>query len=145
MVSVYKPAKAVSLISLLAALTACSTISGGNNILPDGGPTTQEVYNGHHNSAAQPGNTSETYNVQRDVQLSRHPGPWTRDAHNEINNLFPRVPNLLITGFVFPHLSPGGHPVPGYSTQFPVYERPHYALPGEAAPVNTVKGVAETD
>ena len=34
--------------------------------------------------------------------------------------------------YVFPHLSGSESvPVPGYSTVFPLYQRVHYALPGE--------------
>ncbi|MEH9056570.1 TIGR03751 family conjugal transfer lipoprotein, partial [Klebsiella pneumoniae] len=37
-------------------------------------------------------------------------------------------PDLVL--YVFPHLN-GNTPVPGYSTVFPFYTRPQYALPGE--------------
>ncbi|ECE0517092.1 TIGR03751 family conjugal transfer lipoprotein [Salmonella enterica subsp. enterica] len=41
-----------------------------------------------------------------------------------------RPPNPDLVLYVFPHLN-GNTPVPGYSTVFPFYTRPQYALPGE--------------
>jgi conjugative transfer region lipoprotein (TIGR03751 family) len=57
---------------------------------------------------------------------------YTRDAQNEIDRLFVRLPNPDLVMYVFPHLA-GDHPVPvpGYSTVFPFYESVQYALPGE--------------
>ena len=56
---------------------------------------------------------------------------YTRDAYREIENLFPLLPNPILIMYVFPHLSRSGAPIPGYSTAFPLYDKPHYALPGE--------------
>ncbi|MFF0977525.1 TIGR03751 family conjugal transfer lipoprotein, partial [Proteus mirabilis] len=44
---------------------------------------------------------------------------------------FPRLPNPDMVMYVFPHLSAGNLPVPGYSTVFPFYHQVQYALPGE--------------
>ncbi|MBL1805246.1 TIGR03751 family conjugal transfer lipoprotein, partial [Klebsiella pneumoniae] len=33
--------------------------------------------------------------------------------------------------YVFPHMTVGNVPVPGYSTVFPFYSQVQYALPGE--------------
>jgi conjugative transfer region lipoprotein (TIGR03751 family) len=57
---------------------------------------------------------------------------YTRDAQNEIDRFFVRLPNPDLVMYVFPHLA-GEHPVPvpGYSTVFPLYEHVQYALPGE--------------
>ena len=57
---------------------------------------------------------------------------YTREAFNEIDILFPRLPNPTLVMYVFPHLA--GEtlaPVPGYATAFPLYEQTEYALPGE--------------
>lgn len=59
--------------------------------------------------------------------------PYTRNVQNEINHLFTRLPNPTIYLYVDPHLSGNqGVPIPGYTTAFPMYERDHWALPGEA-------------
>ena len=57
---------------------------------------------------------------------------YTRDAFNEIDVLFPRLPNPTLVMYVFPHLAGDAQaPVPGYATAFPMYEQVEYALPGE--------------
>ena len=57
---------------------------------------------------------------------------FVREAANEINTLFPRLPNPTLVMYIFPHLSGEERsPVPGYVTTFPFYERVEYALPGE--------------
>ena len=59
---------------------------------------------------------------------------YTRDAFNELDVSFPRLPNPSLVMYVFPHLAGAERtPVPGYATTFPLYERVEYALPGEVA------------
>ena len=55
---------------------------------------------------------------------------YTRTANNELEILFPLLPNPKIVLFVFPHIAEGV-PVPGYATGFSLYEKDHYALPVE--------------
>ena len=67
----------------------------------------------------------------------RRAGPeadsYTRTAANELELLFPRLPNPDIYIYVTPHLATDERvPVPGYTTAVPLYERVEYALPGEA-------------
>ncbi|MBK1734908.1 TIGR03751 family conjugal transfer lipoprotein [Halorhodospira abdelmalekii] len=58
---------------------------------------------------------------------------YTRQAHDELEPRFGRVPNPSMVMYVYPHLAtPDEAPVPGYSTTFPMFERDHYALPGES-------------
>ena len=57
---------------------------------------------------------------------------YTRTAANELEMLFPRLPNPDIYIHVLPHLATEARvPVPGYTTAVPLYERVEYALPGE--------------
>lgn len=57
---------------------------------------------------------------------------FSRDARNELDTTFPRLPNTTLVMYVFPHLAGDERvPVPGYSTTFPMYDRVEYALPGE--------------
>jgi conjugative transfer region lipoprotein (TIGR03751 family) len=57
---------------------------------------------------------------------------FVREAADEIDTVFPRLPNPTLVMYVFPHLSGKKRtPVPGYVTTFPFYERVEYALPGE--------------
>ena len=58
---------------------------------------------------------------------------YARTATNELELLFPRLPNPDIYIYVTPHLATDERvPVPGYTTAVPLYERVEYALPGEA-------------
>lgn len=57
---------------------------------------------------------------------------YERTARNEIQQLFPRLPNPDILVFVTPHLATRNRvPVPGYTTVLPLYDQVHYAMPGE--------------
>ena len=57
---------------------------------------------------------------------------YTRTAANELELLFPRLPNPDVYIHVLPHLATEARvPVPGYTTAVPLYERVEYALPGE--------------
>ena len=69
---------------------------------------------------------------------------YTRDAYNEIQGIFPELPNPTLVMYIYPHLAENGSgpscctqrdfsPVPGYATTFRMYERTQYALPGEMA------------
>ncbi|MCP5024174.1 MAG: TIGR03751 family conjugal transfer lipoprotein [bacterium] len=121
---------ALGLISLV--LAGCASTKDA--VLPQDGPSMKAVYEGHmHEMNA------------RDPQVIRHElgnrpimageaalQGYTRDAFNEIDVLFPRLPNPTLVMYVFPHLAGEAHaPVPGYATAFPMYEQVEYALPGE--------------
>jgi hypothetical protein len=56
---------------------------------------------------------------------------YTRTAASELNVLFPLLPNPTLIMYVYPHLAEERAGVPGYVTQFRLYERDEYALPGE--------------
>ena len=56
---------------------------------------------------------------------------YTRDAHNELEGLFARLPNPDLCMFILPHLSNEGASIPGYTSCFPMYAENHYAMPGE--------------
>jgi conjugative transfer region lipoprotein (TIGR03751 family) len=127
------PARLLILIAPALLLPGC--FGGGKDaILPQGGPSMKEVYDGHFAKVRQ--HNSEG---ARQAAGGRSPGTgevdlagWTREANTEIEQIFPRLPNPDLLMYVFPHLSREGHPVPGYATSFPMYEHVEYALPGEA-------------
>ena len=57
---------------------------------------------------------------------------YTRTAANELELLFPRLPNPDVYIYVPAHLATELRiPVPGYTTAVPLYDRVEYALPGE--------------
>jgi conjugative transfer region lipoprotein (TIGR03751 family) len=120
-------------ISLLVG--GCATTSK-EAMLPQDGPTIQEIYEQHLQgmSTRQGERAREALSRSRPLQ----PGAgdlagYTREAADEIETRFRRLPNPTLVLFVYPHLAgPDAAPIPGYATSFPMYERVHYALPGEA-------------
>ena len=60
----------------------------------------------------------------------RDAASYARTAANELELLFPRLPNPDVFIYVLPHLATEARvPVPGYTTAVPLYERVEYALP----------------
>jgi len=107
-------------------------------VLPEDGPTMKQIYDRHFEAMR-----GEDIEGARERLGQRVPGRgigtgdrdlygYTREAQNEIEGLFPRLPNPTLVMYVFPHLSgEEGAPVPGYATSFPLYPGVEYALPGE--------------
>lgn len=125
-----------------AGLAGCSSV----HRLPDGGENIKEVYDRHMTGAedeivADTADTEEAGTVNCDSCIERKQrqindkyvdlAPYTRSVNNEMQNLFPLLPNPQLIMYVDPHLSKKGHPVPGYSVPFRLYEKDEYALPGE--------------
>ncbi len=133
---------------LISALGSISLVLGGcastkEAVLPQDGPSMKAIYERH----------IDEMNTQSPQVLRRELGSrplktgeadlqgYSRDAFNEIDVLFPRLPNPTLVMYVFPHLSGDTHaPVPGYATAFPMYEQVEYALPGEVPVQSTEKG-----
>ena len=117
----------VFIIATVFSMSGCST-PVREEIFETGGPTTEEIWYGSGTATELLGDT-----------VGNNPGghdgaaAWTRSAESELSALFPELRNPRIGLYVFPHLSAGGHPVPGYLTVFYLYESgPNFALPGEA-------------
>jgi len=121
-------------------------------ILPQDGPTMKQVYESQFTGAPlvkhsdesdiTDSNTGKTNGDDEDgISINRVRRPtradydlvgYTREAGNEIQQLFPRLSNPTLVLYVYPHLAGAErHPVPGYSTAFTFYEKVEYALPGE--------------
>lgn len=121
---------ALGLISLV--LTGCASTKEA--VLPKDGPSMKAIYEAHveemnaHDPRRLGGEIGGRPVRTGEVALQG----YTREAFNEIDVLFPRLPNPTLMLYVFPHLAGEGHaPVPGYTTAFPLYEQVEYALPGE--------------
>ena len=128
-------------ISATLVIVSISLMSGGcastkESVLPQDGPSMQTIYDTHLQEMA-----AENPTVVRGALGSRPIGPgeadlhgYTREAFNELDITFQRLPNPTLVMYVFPHLAGEARtPVPGYVTSFPLYERLEYALPGEGA------------
>ncbi|MCP4283977.1 MAG: TIGR03751 family conjugal transfer lipoprotein [bacterium] len=122
------------LISVLGLISLVGCASTKEGVLPQDGPSMKEIYEGH----IQEMNAHDPLSIRQALgnrpiltgDSSLH--GYTRDTANEIDAIFPRLPNPTLVMYVFPHLA-GEElvPVPGYATAFPMYERTEYALPGE--------------
>lgn len=124
------PIAALGLISLV--LAGCASTK--DTVLPQDGPSMKAIYEGHvhemnaDNPQVIRGELGDRPIVSGEAALHG----YTRDAFNEIDILFPRLPNPTLVMYIFPHLAgDAGAPVPGYTTAFPMYEQVEYALPGE--------------
>lgn len=125
--------------TLTTALGLISLVLGGcagtkDAVLPQDGPPMKTIYERHiremgaHDPMAMREALGDRPVVDGDGPLYG----YAREAHDEIDTTFPRLPNPSLVMYVFPHLA-GEElaPVPGYTTTFPMYEGVEYALPGE--------------
>jgi len=133
-----RPDRAAPGLILALGLLAMAGCGGKANVLPEDGPTMKEIYDVHFGQMR--GGAIEDARAKLGQDRAGRgiaPGDgdlyrYTRDAQNEIEGIFPRLPNPTLVMYVFPHLSGAeGAPVPGYSTSFPMYTGVEYALPGE--------------
>lgn len=122
------------LVDFIFAMNGCAS---SGTAIPQGGPTMAEVYQ----EAMHASNADALDNARQQITaIKANPANNTRSAinfsrnqFNEINNLFPQLPNPPLIMYVYPHLTGEEQtPVPGYSTAFPLYDKTHYALPIEA-------------
>ncbi|MBX4606918.1 TIGR03751 family conjugal transfer lipoprotein [Klebsiella variicola] len=120
---------------LLAALWLAGCSTSKEQLLPPGDSTMLDLWQQKSGSSQM---AAEARAVLRrdlnDVERNAQPAvaeSYSRDANSEIQQQFPRLPNPDLVMYVFPHMTVGNVPVPGYSTVFPFYSQVQYALPGE--------------
>lgn len=122
------------LMLVVLSLVGCSTSK--DEMLPSGDGTMLDLW---QNKASSARTTTEARGVLRrgltDSDLATRQSleeSYTRNAQNEIQQLFPRLPNPDMVIYIYPHMA-GNEPapVPGYSSVFSFYSRVQYALPGE--------------
>ena len=136
--------------SMASILLVAGCASTKEAVLPQDGHSMKAIYDAHveamgaRDPQAWQGQLGGRPLTASEVPLDR----YTRDAHNELETTFPRLPNPTLRMYVFPHLATDERvPVPGYVTTFPMYERVEYALPGEVPSVgagNTPKHDGDT-
>lgn len=118
----------ILLIFTIALLSGCSTSK--DTMFPHSSTTMKDIYNKSSHYQLFDNRLQlrrEINDLTQQIELVGH----TRTAEQEINNLFQRLPNPDLIMYVYPHLTEGKLPVPGYSTVFPFYENVQYAMPGE--------------
>ena len=117
---------------LLLLLNGCSTSQ--QSTLPQPNTDVKAVWEtqmgmGTHDELLQ--QRSQLRRALQPELLAQRQADYTRNSYREVFNQFPRLPNPDVVFYVYPHRT-GAMPVPGYSTVFPLYERVHYATPGDA-------------
>lgn len=128
-------------LSVFLLITGCSN----QRVLPDTGPEILDVYERHiGGQKGSPGITTEevkqnpsqplkneTKQIREPIRYRADRSAFIRDPQNEIDNLFPTLPNPQIVIYVYPHMTKSNRPIPGYSTVTKMYDKDEYALPGE--------------
>lgn len=121
---------APALIWTSAVLVGCAATK--ETVLPQDGPTMKSIYDRHMVDVQSPDRRRGIGGQPLPPSGIEHYQGFVREAANEIDTLFQRLPNPTLVMYIFPHLSGRERtPVPGYVTSFPFYERVEYALPGE--------------
>lgn len=124
------------LLLALLGLGGCAT--DPEKVLPHGDATMLDIWNLQTTASSNASSrrlldARQTLRrpVQSPMRVIDQTG-YTRTAQTEIYRQFQRLSNPDLVMYVFPHLTGSeAVPVPGYSTVFPLYQRMHYALPGE--------------
>jgi conjugative transfer region lipoprotein (TIGR03751 family) len=128
-------------LQAILAIASISLVLGGcagtkESVLPQDGPPMEAIYDAHMRELGAQDQTvvRGALGARRINSGDEDLDGYTREAFNELDVTFPRLPNPSLVMYVFPHLAGAERtPVPGYTTTFPLYERVEYALPGEVA------------
>lgn len=123
----------VFIIILPFIISACSSV---DSLVDENSPTMEQIYQENANTPL-----SDSVQVHRQEQQQQadrsynpyHPvDPHFLSAKTQTDNLFQKLPNPIIYMLVKPHpAGNSGAPIPGYITKFYMYERDHFAQPGE--------------
>ena len=129
---------------VLISLAACA--ANKDTILPLDGASMKTIYTEHFNDIGM----RATLSVRKELKARPLEADaaglhgYSRDAFNELDAHFPRLPNPTLVMYVFPHLVGAERvPVPGYATTFPMYRQLEYALPGEVPTQDTIIQAAD--
>jgi conjugative transfer region lipoprotein (TIGR03751 family) len=119
----------ISFLIILISISGCTTCA---NAIPNDEPTMAEIYE----NAMQQSHQSTLEQARSQVKNMRCCEACLlqnrQTETNQINALFPTLPNPQLVMYVYPHLSHSDEaPVPGYMTAFSLYEKMYYAVEGE--------------
>jgi len=143
-------------IALLSGVSGCSQSKVKTQLRSKvfkGSPTMKTILQNRHRSSApvqqdyhrapdwsarasRQGYRTAVFNPAGDTNYNA----YTRTERNELNGIFPRLPNPDLCMYVFPHLTSEQATVPGYSSCFAMYDTNQYALPGEMSAIWQSRG-----
>lgn len=113
----------INALCALCVLSGCATDK--EHLLPEGSARMLDIWH------LQTGSDAIKGRQLLDARLVLRRTPDTLARPNEVARQFPRLPNPDLVLYVFPHLAGESTPVPGYTTVFPLFQRVHYAMPGD--------------
>lgn len=124
---------AFEILALVCVIVMCGCSTNIEKIIPRDSPAMEQVYSDFTGTA-----DSQRYEERkRELQLRA-----LQDNGQYINgyspfpertrHLYPKLPNPELYMYVRAHaVGSSGAPIPSYITRFTMYEKTHYALPGE--------------
>lgn len=120
------------------SLAGCATVAG-NHPLPQEGPTMKQIWDFKTRDSGMNALADKRAQVGGPLLKIETSEPATR-----LRQQFPLLPNPDIELYVRAHLA-GKHqlPVQSYVTVFKLYDRDHYALPGEVLPESVLVDAQE--
>ena len=124
--------KSISLVIIATTfMLGCTTSKDA--LIPPTDTNMRSVYNEHMGGGVNGKSLEERMALRRpilenEVNLS----PYSRTESNQLKSAFSFIPNPVLVMYVAPHLATSSEvPIPGYVTQFRMYEKDNYALPHE--------------
>jgi len=122
----------ILIILISSLILSCSSIE---TLVDDSSPTMEQIFQTHTKTPLN--DPVQIHRREQQEKAAEANNPYGYDPHflsakTETDNLFQKLPNPIIYMYVKPHpAGDSGSPVPGYITKFYLYERDHFAQPGE--------------
>ena len=123
--------KTMILIGGAMVLSGC--VTSKDAMIPKSDNNMREVYAQHMGKASSGTAMDERMALRRPmVEDEVDLAAYTRTESNHLNSQFTFIPNPVLVMYIAPHLATASEvPIPGYVTQFRMYEKDHYAMPHE--------------
>jgi len=125
-----------NLFTGLLAISAAVVLSGCSSkgdVIPQPEQTMNDVYNKAMGGFGEAKLMDQRSVLRRPmIESDTDYSNYVRTESTQLQSKFSLLPNPTMYMFVAPHLSTSeGVPIPGYLTEFKLYNKEHYALPGE--------------
>lgn len=126
--AIYNKLHTILALGSALILSSCASSSISSTAIPEGGLTVSQLYQ-QSLGDAMPG-----WSIPKRQTKPVNYAGYTREASNEIQNLFKPLDNPQIPIYVFPHVALIGDEQllkPGYTTGFFLYKQNQFALASE--------------
>ncbi|HAT1867298.1 TIGR03751 family conjugal transfer lipoprotein [Legionella pneumophila] len=125
---IYNKLHTILVLGSAFILSSCASNSISSTAIPEGGLTVSQLY---QQSLGEP---MPGWSVRKKQAKPVSYAGYTREASNEIQNLFKPLDNPQVPIYVFPHVALIGDEQllkPGYTTGFFLYKQNQFALASE--------------